>query len=38
MKNIDKKSMEKAFALFDTGDINKIETGTSKGLQQIQLQ
>jgi cell filamentation protein len=35
MKNIDKKSLEKAFGLFDTGDIDKIETGTSKGLQQI---
>lgn len=35
MKNIDKKSLEKAYALFDTGDINKIEIGTWKGLQQI---
>lgn len=35
MKNIDKKSLEKAFRLFDTGDIDKIETGTIKGLQEI---
>lgn len=35
MKNIDKKSLEKAYSLFDTGDINKIEIGTTKGLQQI---
>ena len=35
MKNIDKKSLAKAFSLFDTGDIDKIEIGTSKGLQQI---
>ncbi|RYE27935.1 MAG: cell filamentation protein Fic [Sphingobacteriaceae bacterium] len=35
MKNIDKKSLEKAYSLFDTGDIEKLEIGTSKGLQQI---
>lgn len=35
MKNIDKKSIEKAYNLFETGDIEKIETGTNKGLQQI---
>lgn len=35
MKNIDKKSLEKAYSLFETGDIEKIETGTSKGLLQI---
>ncbi len=35
MKNIDKKSLEKAYSLFDTGDIDKVEIGTSKGLQQI---
>lgn len=35
MKNIDKKSLEKAFSLFDTGAIDQIDIGTSKGLQQI---
>ncbi|HPI19781.1 MAG TPA: Fic family protein [Candidatus Kapabacteria bacterium] len=35
MKNIDKKSLEKAYLLFETGDIEKIEIGTIKGLQQI---
>ena len=35
MKNIDKKSLEKAYQLFESGDINKIEIGTSKGLQEI---
>ena len=35
MKNIDKKSLEKAYSLFETGDIEKIEIGTSKGLLQI---
>lgn len=35
MKNVDKKSLEKAFRLFETGDIEKIETGTTKGLQEI---
>jgi cell filamentation protein len=35
MKSIDKKSLEKAYRLFDTGDIEKIETGTTSGLQQI---
>jgi cell filamentation protein len=33
--NIDKLSIEKAFKLFESGDINNIEIGTTKGLQQI---
>ena len=35
MKNIDKLSLENAYRLFDSGDINQIEIGTTKGLQQI---
>lgn len=35
MKNIDKYSLENAYRLFDTGDIEKVEVGTTKGLQQI---
>lgn len=35
MKNIDKLSLENAYALFDSGAITKIEVGTTKGLQQI---
>jgi cell filamentation protein len=37
MKNIDQLSIEKAFQLFETGDISKIEVGTTNGLQQIHL-
>ena len=35
MKDIDKKSLEKAYKLFDSSDIDNIEVGTLKGLQQI---
>lgn len=35
MKNIDEWSLQKAHALFETGDINKIEVGTVKGLCEI---
>ena len=37
MKNIDKQSIEKAFKLFDSGYIDSVEIGTTKGLQQIHL-
>lgn len=33
--NIDAQSLEKAHALFESGDINRIEVGTVKGLQEI---
>ncbi len=36
MKNIDKKSLENAFRLFETGYIDKIEIGMTKGLMNIQ--
>ena len=35
MKNIDKQSLENAYRLFETDDIDKIEIGTINGLQQI---
>ena len=35
MKNIDKESLLKAYALFESGKINEIEVGTTKGLQDI---
>jgi cell filamentation protein len=35
MKNIDKKSLENAFRLFESGDIEGIEVGSLKGLMSI---
>jgi len=35
MKNIDKKSLENAYRFFETGDIDNIEIGTTKGLTDI---
>ena len=35
MKNIDEISINNAKKLFETGDINNIEVGTVKGLQNI---
>ncbi len=35
MMNIDEKSKQKAYEIFDSGEINRIEVGTTKGLQQI---
>jgi cell filamentation protein len=37
MSLTDKKSIEKAFRLMDSGDIDAVEIGTTKGLQQIHL-
>ena len=35
-KNIDKESLKNAYRLFENGDIDRIETGTTKGLQETQ--
>jgi len=35
VKNIDKESLKNAYRLFDSGDINTIEVGSIKGLQEI---
>jgi cell filamentation protein len=35
MKNIDKNSLENAYRLFESNDVDKIEIGTTKGLKEI---
>ena len=34
-RDIDKESLEKAYRLFETGDIDEVEIGTIRGLQEI---
>ncbi len=34
-KEIDRKSKENAYRLYDSGDIHRLEVGTAKGLQDI---
>ncbi|ARN78443.1 cell filamentation protein Fic [Nonlabens spongiae] len=35
MKNIDKQSLQKAYDLFESGKIDRIEVGSTRGLQEI---
>jgi cell filamentation protein len=35
MKQIDEESLKKALALFESGEIERVEVGTTRGLQQI---
>jgi cell filamentation protein len=35
MKDLDKLSLKNAYRLFETGDIDKIEIATIRGLQEI---
>lgn len=37
MKNVDKKSLEKAYSLIESGNIDRIEVGTTKGLKQLHI-
>ncbi len=37
MKDIYKKSLENAYRIFESGDINEIEVGTTQGLKDIHL-
>lgn len=35
MRQIDEKSLENTYCLFETSDIDKVEVGTTDGLRQI---